>query len=78
MVPLGTSKETLINEITSKTEQLPADLDLVPVKYSVKSSQKTRVLLATLVIVVVIVAVFVGIFVSKDIKNKDKEQSQRN
>lgn len=75
MVPLGTSKEALIHEITFKTEQPPADPDLVPVKFSVKSSRKGRILLATLVIVVVIVAVFVPIFVSKHIKNKEKEES---
>ena len=77
IVPLGTCKETLIHEITSKTEQPPADPDLMPVKFSVKSTRKNKVLLATLVIVLVIVAVFVGIFVSKHIQNKDKEQRQR-
>lgn len=71
MVPLGTSKETLILEITSKTEQPPADPDFVPVRFFVK------ILLATLVIAVVIVTVFVGIFVSQRIENKVKGESQR-
>ena len=77
MVPLGTSKEALIHELTSKTEQPLADPNIVPVKCSVTSTRKTIVLLVILVIVVAIVTVFVGIFVSKHIKNKDKEGNQR-
>ena len=76
MVPLGTSKETLIHEISSETEP-PVDPDLEPVKFSMNSNRKSIILLATLVIIIIIVAVFVGIFVSKDIKNKDNEESQR-
>ncbi|XP_015766089.1 PREDICTED: uncharacterized protein LOC107344918 [Acropora digitifera] len=79
MGPLtGTSKEAPIHEVTSKTEQPPADPNLVPVKFCVKLSQKACIcicLLTTLVIVV-IVAVPVAIFVSKNIKNKDKEKIQ--
>ena len=75
MVPLGTSKETLILEITSKTKQPPADPDFVPVRFCVRFYVK--ILLATLVIAVVIVTVFVGIFVSQRIKNKVKGESQR-
>ena len=74
----GASKEAPIQEVTSKTEQPPADPNLVPVKFCVKLSRKTCIcicLLATLVIVV-IVAVPVAIFVSKHIKNKDKEEIQ--
>lgn len=79
MVPLaGASKEAPIQEVTSKTEQPPADPNLVPVKFCVKLSRKACIcicLLTTLVIVV-IVAVPVAIFVSKNIKNKDKEEIQ--
>ena len=77
MVPLGTSTEALIYEITSKTEQPSADPDIVPVKFTTKSSRKRTVLFATLVIVVVLAAVFVGIFLSQRFKNKDMEESQR-
>ena len=76
MVPLGTSTEALIYAIAPKTEQPPADSDLVPVKFTVISSRKRTVLLAILVIVVVIATVFVGIFLSQRIK-KDKDESQR-
>lgn len=79
MVPLaGASKEAPIQEVTSKTEQPPADPNLVPVKFCVKLSRKACIcicLLTTLVILV-IVAVPVAIFVSKNIKNKDKEEIQ--
>ena len=77
MVSLGTSTEALIYEITSNTEQPPADPDLVPVKFTAVSSRKRAVALATVVIVIVIAAVFVGIFLSQRNKNKDKEESQR-
>ena len=75
MVPLGTSREAVIHEITSKGEQPPADLDLV--KFSAKPTRKTTVLLAIFVIAVVVFAVFVGIFVSNHFKNKEKEGSKR-
>lgn len=77
MVPIGTSTEALIYAIAPKTEQLSADPDLVPVKFTVISSRKRTVLLATLAIAVVIAAIFVGIFLSQRIKNKDKEESQQ-
>lgn len=77
MVALGTSTEALIYERTSKTEQPPADPDLVPAKFTAVSSRKRTVILATVVIVIVIAAVFVGIFLSQRNKNKDKEESQR-
>ncbi|XP_067046091.1 cartilage intermediate layer protein 2-like isoform X3 [Acropora muricata] len=78
MVTLGTSTEALIYAATSETEQPPADPDLVPVKFTVISSRKRTVLLATLIIVVVIATIFVGIFLSQHINNKDKDESQHN
>lgn len=79
MGPLtGTSKEAPTHEVTSKTEQPPADPNLVPVKFCVKLSRKTCICICLLValVIVVIVAVPVAIFVSKNIKNKDKEEIQ--
>ena len=75
MVPVETSNEAPIHKIASKTEQTPANPNLVPVK----STQKRRVLLAIFVITVVLIvaAVFVGIFVPKHNKNRDKKKSQR-
>ena len=74
MVPLGTSTEALIHEISSETEQPPVDPDLVTVKFSRNSNRK---IIITLVIIVIIGAVLVGTFVSNDTKKKDKEKSQR-
>lgn len=81
MVPLGTSKEALIyvQETMLRTENQPANPDIIPVKLSRKSSRKTAaILIAISVIMIVIIAVFVGTFVTKNYaKGKEKENGNR-